>query len=240
MKKRPNHECSGANMASEALNAILFNNLDGPSIEFGGMDLADEYNGRPDNVPLAERYRKHIKIWDEIWQPALEDRGLVAHIAFLNTNSKKNNSVSDAEWTKLANEFIDKCGTRNKLVLPASETDSRTRTSIRSTLDRAFRARIGSQTIRYGGSSGLREYHSQRGNDIPRGNKDLIVTSDSGPAISYLYGGSWKTGGSPNLPNITTYVTTGGNNGATIAVYNFNTKFDLRGCEAAGKAWGKR
>lgn len=238
----PNYVWSDASKAEVAkrLDAILEAGLDGPSIEFGGFDLVSEYLGQPDNEALAARYRKSIKAWDENWQPALEARDLVAHVAFLNTNSKKNNTVSDTEWAKLANEFIDKCGTRNKIVLPASETDSRTRASIRTTLDRAFRSRMGSQTIRYGGSSGLREYHSQRGNDVPRGDKNLLVVSDSGPAIAYLYGGDWKQGGTPNLANITTYVTAIGNAGASGAVYSFGRKFDKDGCKAAGKAWGSR
>lgn len=223
---------------NKILDALLFNGLDGPSVEFGGRATADEYNGNPDAESVASAYRRNIKQWD-VWEKGLRARGLVAHIAFLNTNTARNNKISDAEWVKLANEFLDRHGIRNKVILPASETDGRTRSSIRTALDRAFRAR-GAIVLKYGGSSGLREYHSQNGRDVPRGNKDLYVVSDSGPAIAYLYGGDWRNGGKPNLANITAYVTAIANAGASGAVYSFGREFDYRGCEAAGKAWGKR
>ena len=218
------------------LDAILEAGLDGPSVELGGRATADEYNGNPSAENIAVTYRRNIKAWG-VWEKGIRDRGLVAHIAFLNTNSSRNNQISDGEWAKLANEFMDAHGTRNKLVLPASETDSRTRASIRSTLDRTFRARMNSQTLHYGGTSGLREYHSQRGSDVPRGNKDLLVVSDSGPAIAYLYGGDWKNGGTPNLANIHDYVKHIKDMGVSGAVYSFSRKFDYKGCAEAGKAW---
>lgn len=219
------------------LNAILEAGLDGPSIELGGSDVSEEYNGRPGSTPVDQVYRKQIKAYAEKWQPKIEARGLVAHVAFLNTNTRRNDKISDGTWRDLANEFIDKCGTRNKIVLPASETDPRTRASIRSTVEGVFRSRMGSQTLRNGGTSGLREVHSQKGTDIPRGNKDLLVVSDSSPAIGYLYGGDWQNGGSPNLANIHTYVATAKGNGVSVAVYSFGRKFDYAGCKEAGKAW---
>lgn len=227
---------------NKALDTMLAEGADGPSIEFCGPATADEYN-KKNTAATAERvdvtYRKNIKIFKDRWLPGLKKRGQVVKLSFCNTNTKRNNTISDGEWKNLANEFVDACGVNNMLVLPYSETDPRTRSSIRSVLDQTFRAR-GARVVRYGGTSGLRECHSQRGNDIPRGNKDLIVSSDSGPCIGYLYGGSWQGGGSPNEANITAYATTTGNNGGSCEIYNFNTKFDAKGCKIAGKAWGKR
>lgn len=224
--------------ADKVCDAILDAGLDGPSIEFGGSDTAKEYNHTPIYGGVKDRYKANIKAWGG-WQKAIEKRGLIAHIAFLNTNSSRNNSLSDADWAQLVNEFISAHGTKNKIILPASESDSRTRASIRTTLDRSFRVRVpANQMISMGSAGeGFSEYHSQKGTDIPKGNRQKLVVSDSGPAIGYLYGGDWRNGGTPNLNNIGTYVRTAKANGVSVAVYSFGKKFDKAGCQAAGKAW---
>lgn len=224
--------------AEEVCDAILEAGLDGPSIEFGGSDTSKEYNGQPTTRPVKAVYESNIKTWSK-WQKAIESRGLVAHIAFLNTNSKRNNTVSDTEWANLANAFIAAHGSENKIILPASETDSRTRPSIRSILEHTFRQRVPApQIVTHSGQSvGYTEHHSQKGNDVPRGDKDNLTVSDSGPAIAYLYGGDWRFGGSPNIANITTYVRSIKAAGTSGAVYSFSTEFDKDGCKAAGKAW---
>lgn len=224
---------------AEALDTMLEAGIDGPSVEFAGRATADEYNGNPDATPIEKTYRDHIKAWRS-WEHALAQRGMVAHLVFMNTNSKRNNTISDTEWSKLANEFIAAHGTKNKIILPASETDARTRASIRTILDHTFRQRVpANQMIHYGPplQVGFGEYHSQKGTDIPAGDKRKLVVSDSGPAIGYLYGGDWRNGGTPDLEHITAYVRTIKQHGCSGAVYSFGRKFDAPGCRMAGKAW---
>lgn len=224
--------------ANAVCDAILAAGLDGPSIEFGGPDTAKEYNHEPVHGGVKDRYKANIKAWGK-WQKAIESRGLVAHIAFLNTNSSRNNTLSDADWTALANEFTSAHGTKNKIILPASEADPRTRPSIRNSLDRAFRAKFPSRQVISQGAAGegYSEYHSQKGTDIPSGGRQKLVVSDSGPAIGYLYGGDWRNGGSTNLTNIAQYVSTCKSKGVSCGVYSFGKKFDKEGCKTAGKAW---
>lgn len=222
------------------LDAILDAGLDGPSIELGGSYASDEYNRKPTTKNIADIYRDQFKKW-EVWEEGLRDRGLIAHIAFLNTNQKQANKISDSEWDKLAREFVAKYGTRNKIILPASERDDRTRDSIVNTLNKTFSQIVpNGQLVSYSGSPGAyKEHHSQRGNDIKKGNAKLLNVSDSGPAIAYLYGGSWRSGGTPNLANIHAYVSTIKKSGTSGAVYSFGKKFDYAGCKAAGEAWRK-
>lgn len=225
---------------NEALDLIVESGLDGPSLEFAGRATADEYNGNPDHTPVTTTYRQNIEAWKP-WHEAIKRRGLVAHIAFCNTNTVRNNTINDTEWANLANEFLHTYGTENKIILPTSETDQRTRASIRSILDHVFRSRMpGRQMIRGGtppAGEGYGEHHSQKGNDIPRGNHRQLVVSDSGPAIGYLYGGSWRDGGVPDIDHISQYVKTIKASGCSGAVYSFSRKFDAAGCRVAGKAW---
>lgn len=222
-----------------ALDAILASGLDGPSVEFGGMFVADEYNHIRGDANVSDIYAQRLDQWAAT-DAGLRKRGLVAHIAFLNSNQSYANKISDAAWQEIARKWASRYGSENKLVLPLSEDDSRTRSSIGTAIYKGLLAGgfPRSQLISMSGSWGdWIETHNGRGK-VPSGkNYRTIVVNDNGPSIGDLYGGDWRNGGKPNLANIEGYATELRARRCSGAVYSFGKVFDFDGLSAAARGW---
>jgi len=231
-------QMSNAQM-NAALDAIAAAGIDGPSIEFGGVFIRDEYNKVPNGGDIADIYDRQIEAWKP-WDAAIRARGQVAHLAFLNANQSKANRMSDGLWEAKARAFIRTYGPENKLVLPLSETDTRTRTSIGNSIAKGLLAGglPKSQIISMAGKWGdFNETHHGRGK-VPSGGHRTINVNDNGPSIADLYGPKWQQGGTPNLPHIQEYSEEIRRKGVSGAIYSFGTEFDFAGCAVAGKAFG--
>lgn len=219
------------------LDAILAAGLTGPSIEFGGDFIADEYNGqKPTGLNVMEVYAARIAKW-AVWEQGLRARGLVAHIAFLNSNQSAANKATDAQWTNMAARFTAEHGTRNKIVLALSEDDDRTRSSIRGAITKGLQFPA-AQLITHDGKGGTirEEHHSRQRIVTGKGHRFLNVT-DNRDAIADLYGSKWTSGGTPNLANIQDFAARIRAGGVSGAVYSFSTTFDFAGLAAASKGW---
>lgn len=221
------------------LDAIAAAGLDGPSIEFGGTFIRDEYNKIPNRDDIADIYDRQADAWGP-WETGIRARGQVAHIAYLNANQSKANRMSDQLWEAKARAFIRRYGPDNKLGLPLSESDTRTRAGIGDAIARGLVAGglPRSQIISMAGKWGdWREVHHGRGK-VPSGDRRTICVNDNGPSIADLYGSRWQQGGTPNLPHIEEYAAEIRRKGVSGAIYSFGTAFDFAGCAAAGKGWG--
>lgn len=222
-----------------ALDAIQAAGLDGPSIEFGGTFIRDEYNKVPNREDIADIYDAQISAW-AWWSVAIRARGLVAHIAFLNANQSKANRMSDQLWEAKARTFIRTYGPDNMLVLPLSETDKRTRTSIGNAIAKGLLAGglPKSQIISMAGKWGdWNETHHGRGK-VPSGGHRTINANDNGPSIRDLYGDDWQRGGTPNVARIQEYAAEIRRKGVSGVIYSFGVKFDHVGLAAAARGWG--
>lgn len=217
------------------MTAVLEAGADGVSIEMCTRNL---------NFTLADYY-KNNKLIAEVWMPLAREFGLIIHFAYINTNTDANNRIKDSDWKLVFNDFFDRCGTKNMIVLAASEEDKRTRPSIRATLKMVLNSRLPERQRVTHWESGQQivEYHSKNGNDTkksPLGRRFLVVP-DSCPAIGYMYNGPCFDTTTPKPDNIASYagrVAVNGN--STVVNYNFCQKFDYVGLKAAMKTWGKR
>lgn len=237
----PNYYWSKATAAQvdATLNAILARGLDGISVEYGGTFISDEYRKIPNGAGVASLYAEQSDRW-ALWDAGLRRRGLIAHVAFLNANQSKANTISDSQWESIAKTWAQRYGPDNKLVLPLSESDSRTRSSIGNAIHRGLMAGgyPRSQLISMAGRWGdWTETHHGRGK-VPSGNFRTIVVNDNGPSIADLYGSSWTSGGTPNLGRIQEYSAEIRRKGVSGAVYSFGQAFDFAGLQAAAAGWG--
>lgn len=229
------------------LDAIQAAGLDGPSFDFAGEWLLSQYKDRGPDIsanpePDARRVYRELFYKFAAWDTGIRQRGLVAHIAFLNSNGHLADDRPDDDWTALAQEFVQRFGPSNKIVLPLSETDSRTRPSVGAAIYKGLRAAglPSDQLIGYGDSKWGRytETHKGRGK-VPSGNATLLVVNDNGPAIADLYGSDWVAGGTSNPARIEEFARECRRKGVSCAVYSFGRTFDFSGCAAAGRGWGK-
>lgn len=230
------------------LTAIRDAGLTGPSIEFQGSFPVDEYNtGKPGSVDVAKVYRDQFAAW-RAWLPVIRELGLVAHIAFLNSNQSHANNMPDSWWYETAKAFALEFGSANLLILPLSETDSRTRASVGQAIERGLRdgGFPAAQLIGYGsrGDRGFLEHHPKDNASIQRGDFRILNIPDNGKAIGSkllktMYGPNWQSGGSPQLGEITKFTDAVQAAGTGGGLYSFGRSPDLQGLEAASQAWRK-
>lgn len=222
------------------LDTVLASGADGISVEYGGSWIADEYNKIKTTESVAAIYARRHEQWAK-WDEGLRKRGLVAHVTFLNSNQSAANKIGDGEWRSIAERWAKRYRSDNKLALPLSESDSRTRSSIGDAIYKGLLAGgiPRSQLISMGGNWGdWKETHHGRGK-VPSGNHRTINVNDNGPSIEDLYGGNWTSGGVPNAANIRAYVSECRSRGVSCVVYSFGRMFDPVGLTAAMDGWGR-
>lgn len=221
------------------LAAIRDSGLDGPSIEFQGHFPSDDKT-----LDVASIYRNQFAAWRR-WLPVLREMGLVAHIAFLNSNQSAANNMPDSWWYDTARAFAQEFGPANMLILPLSETDSRTRASIGQAIERGLRdgGFPAAQLIGYGsrGDRGFLEHHPKDIASIKRGDFRILNIPDHGQAIGRtmrtMYGPDWRNGGTPQVKEITKFTDAVQAAGTSGGLYSFGRSPDLTGLDAASKAW---
>lgn len=240
----PNYywESKSKKEVSKILDAILDAGLDGPSIELGGQQIIGEYLGKKITDNIKTIYLNNFDKW-QIWEDGIRERGLVAHIVFLNSNQSAANKISDAEWHDLVKNFVLRYGSRNKIIEGVSERDARTRSSIVSTVTKAVEEFVPhEQIVTYGdGNGAFHEHHSKNGHDVPLGkNMHFLFVNDSGPAIAYLYGSDYRSKPVLNKPNMISWVVNIKASHGSGVVYSISKEFDYEGCSLAGDYWNNK
>ncbi len=210
------------------LDAVAASGIDGLHFEFGGEFIVQEYIKKPIGGTFAEIYRQRIRDFAP-WLAGIRARGLIAEVTWINTNQSKAKPTSDGDHIALVNEFLNAHGTDNMLILPYSETD--TRTPRLSGVLSTFKARVpADQLISYaqGQPGNWYETHpSSISKIVTMTTSRTIICSDSGGIIKELKGSSWTGGGTTNTANMAKFAAACRGMSASCVEYSFSREFDF-------------
>ena len=210
------------------LDAVAASGIDGLHFEFGGEFIVQEYIKKPMGGTFSEIYRQRIKDFAP-WIAGIRKRGLIAEVTWINTNQSKAKPTSEGDHVALVNEFLNAHGTDNLLILPYSETD--TRTPRLSGVLSTFKARVpADQLIRYaqGQPGNWDETHPSSISKIVTMTTSMtIICSDSGGIIKELKGSSWTGGGTTNTANMAKFAQACRGMSSSCVEYSFAREFDF-------------
>lgn len=233
----PNYYWPDASQAQvdATLDAILAAGLDGPSFELCNGKQANGLVGKATVEANIKAYAR--------WDAGCKARGLVAHIAFLNSNYDWPKYVGNSSWRGYVDQFFTLYGTSNKIVLPVSERDPRTPKTVVDTIVKAVKLRIPYRHyIGYGSTvlgGAFHERHYSKVSSIESGDYLDLWIPDNGITIEWAYGPKWRsTGGTPNLDHIGQIAEVTWEKGVSGGIYSFSQLFDKAGLAAAAASWG--
>lgn len=222
------------------LDAVAASGIDGLHFEFGGEFIVMEYIKKPMGGTFQEIYRQRIADFAP-WIAGIRARGLIADVTWINTNQSKADKLGVSDHVGLVNKFLNTHGTDNLLILPYSETDSRT--TRYDAVIQAFKARLGDgQLIRYasGQPGNWFETHPSTTSKITgKTDSRTIICSDSGGIIKELKGSSWTGGGATNTANMAKFAAACRGISASCVEYSFAREFDFTVPTILAAAYGR-
>ncbi len=222
-------------------NYIKAVGLNGPSFELGGR--------MKDPVDVETRYSTNIDKFER-WIKVCREKGLIAHVSFLNSGANSANNRSYTYWYNTAKGFIQKYGPNNIIILALSENSGQIDSSARQAIEAGLQAAgfPKNQMINYGddlGSDpanpyGYREKHpenlSKISNPDPFGPKTLYI-SDNNLLLEQMYGSDFKEHPSLNSKAIEDYTKAVKASGASGGIYSFSRDFEWNEALRVGGIW---